>query len=296
MPELPEVQTTASGLNKIIEGISPLPSILDVWTDYKSPYFKGSNTIKDPVYFSYFKKQVKEKIITGVSRRAKNVLIHLSGNLTILVHMKMTGHLLYGDYNRSDPFNRFIHYIIYLSNGKNIELSDMRKFAKVALVPTDTLHLSEHLKGVGPEPLDKTFTFSVFKERIFVRSNKKIKPTLMDQELIAGIGNIYADETLWRAGIHPEEIVENIPEAKLKKLFDSIKTLLARGIDFGGDSMSDYRNVHGERGKFQEQHEAYKRNGKKCMKKGCKGFITRIVVAGRGTHFCPVHQKLEKRK
>lgn len=290
MPELPEVQTTASGLNEIIESISPLPSITDVWTDYKSAFFKGTETIKDPSYFSHFKKEVKGKTVTHVTRRAKNVLIHLSDNLTILVHMKMTGHLLYGDYNRSDHFNRFIHFIIYLSNGKNIELSDMRKFAKVALVKTDELHTSEHLAGVGPEPLEKAFTFSVFKERILMKPAGKIKPTLMDQQIIAGIGNIYADETLWRAGIHPEEIVKNIPEDKLKLLFNSIKTLLAKGIDFGGDSMSDYRNVHGERGRFHEEHEVYQRAGKKCGKKGCSGFIVRIVVAGRGTHFCPVHQ------
>ncbi len=296
MPELPEVQTTAAGLNKIIEGISPKPSIVDVWTDYKSPYFKGSGTIKDPAYFTRFKKEVKGKTITHVTRRAKNVLIHLAGNLTILVHMKMTGHLLYGDYDRSDLFNRFIHLIFYLSNGKNIELCDARKFAKVTLVKTGEMHLSEHLENLGPEPLEKAFTFSVFKNRITLGKSKKIKPVLTDQVIIAGIGNIYADESLWLAGIHPEEIVENIPAEKLKKLFSAIKTLLARGIDFGGDSMSDYRNIHGKPGKFQEQHQAYRKTGKKCSKKGCRGFITRIVVAGRGTHFCPIHQALEKRK
>lgn len=294
MPELPEVQTTASGLNEIIESISPLPSIINVWTDYKSSYFKGSKTIKDPVYFSYFKKQVKGKTITHVTRRAKNVLIHLSDNLTILVHMKMTGHLMYGDYNKSDPFNHYIHFIIYLSNGKNIELSDTRKFAKVALVETDNLNLSEHLRDAGPEPLDPNFTFSKFKKQILLGLKKKIKPTLIDQRVIAGIGNIYADESLWRAGIHPEETLENIPDTKLRSLFNSIKTLLMRGIDFGGDSMSDYRNVHGERGKFQNQHKAYRKAGKKCEKKGCGGLITRTVVAGRGTHFCPMHQVLSK--
>jgi formamidopyrimidine-DNA glycosylase len=208
--------------------------------------------------------------------------------------MKMTGHLLYGDYDRSDPYNRFIHFIIYLSNGKNIELSDTRKFAKVAVVPTDTIHLSVHLKGIGPEPLERTFTFDKFVERINKKSHWKIKPTLIDQTIVAGIGNIYADESLWRAGIHPMEIVENIPKTKLKLLFDAIKKTLAKGIDFGGDSMSDYRNIHGKRGKFQEQHNAYQKTGEKCSKKGCAGYIERIVVATRGTHYCPVHQKLSK--
>jgi len=290
MPELPEVQTTVSGLDKVVRNLV----IKDVWTDYDSPFFKGSENIKDPKYFTWFRKQVAGKTITHVSRRAKNVLIHLSGNLTILVHMKMTGHLLYGDYNRSDSFNRFIHFILYLSNGKNIELSDMRKFAKVTLIATDALHLSEHLKNIGPEPLEKEFTYKVFKERIYKRKIGKIKPVLMDQTTMAGVGNIYADESLWRAGIHPEEIVSKIPEIKLKKLYTAIRTTLLRGIDFGGDSMSDYRNIHGERGKFQDEHQAYRRHGKKCGKAGCKGFITRIVVAGRGTHYCPVHQRKER--
>ena len=286
MPELPEVQTTASGLDRVIRNLS----IVNVWTDYNSAFSKGSETIKDPIYFKKFKKEVVGRKILHVSRRAKNVLINLSGNLTILVHMKMTGHLLYGDYNRADPFNRFVHFIIYLSNGKNIELSDMRKFAKVTLIQTNALESSLHLGGIGPEPLEKDFTFKKFEERITLRSHGKIKPVLMDQTIIAGIGNIYADESLWRAGIHPEDIVSKIPRVKLKKLYDAIRTTLLRGIDFGGDSMSDYRNIHGERGKFQEEHQAYRRHGKRCGKKGCRGFIMRIVVAGRGTHFCSIHQ------
>ena len=286
MPELPEVQTTASGLDRVVRNLS----IVDVWTDYDSPFFKGSETIKDPKYFALFRKQVQGRKILHVSRRAKNVLINLRGNFTVLVHMKMTGHLLYGDYDRSDSFNRHIHLIFYLSNGKNIELSDLRKFAKVTLVKTDEFHLSTHLKDIGPEPLEKEFTFAVFKKRIQTRPKGKIKPVLMDQTILAGVGNIYADESLWRAGIHPEQIVSSIPEKKLKELYEAIRTTLLKGIDFGGDSMSDYRNIHGKRGKFQEEHQAYRRHGKKCGKKGCKGFITRIVVAGRGTHFCPIHQ------
>jgi formamidopyrimidine-DNA glycosylase len=290
MPELPEVQTTASGLDRVVRNLV----ITDVWTDYNSPFFKGSDTIKDPKYFSLFRKKVKGRKILDVSRRAKNVLINLDHNITILVHMKMTGHLLYGDYDRSDPFNRYIHFIIYLSNGKNIELSDARKFAKVTLVETDKFHLSDHLKDVGPEPLEKQFTFSEFKKRIQLRPKGKIKPVITDQTIVAGVGNIYADESLWRSAIHPEEIVSKIPEQKLKELYKAIRSTLSKGIDLGGDSMSDYRNIHGKRGKFQEQHRAYRKTGKKCDYPKCKGFIKRIVVAGRGTHYCPVHQKKEK--
>lgn len=290
MPELPEVQTTASELNRVLSGLV----ITDAWTDYNSSYFKGSNTIKDPKYFAYFKKTVRKSKILKVTRRAKNILIHLSNNFTILIHMKMTGHVMYGDYNRADPFNRFIHFILYLSNGKTAELCDARKFAKVTLIPTKTMHETFHLKGIGPEPLEKDFTFKVFKDQLYKKLKGKIKLVLMDQTVIAGIGNIYADESLWKAEIHPQSIVGKIPDSKLKNLYSAIQTTLSRGIDFGGDSMSDYRNIDGNPGKFQEQHNAYRKTGMRCSKKGCKGKIMRIVLGSRGTHFCDVHQKLFK--
>lgn len=286
MPELPEVQTTVRGLHRAVTGLV----INDVWTEYNSPYFHGGDTIKDPEFFKYFKKKIKGVQITGVTRRAKNILIHLSNNFTILIHMKMTGHVMYGNYNKKDPFNRFIRLIFYLSNGKTMELCDTRKFAKVTLLSSATMHESVHLKGMGPEPLEKSFTFSVFKNQICKKLDGKIKVVLLDQTIIAGIGNIYSDESLHRAGIHPETLVKNISDKKLKGLYKAILSTLKMGIDFGGDSMSDYRNIHGEKGKFQEKHMAYRRNGKPCLKKGCKGKIVRIVVGGRGTHFCEMHQ------
>jgi formamidopyrimidine-DNA glycosylase len=286
MPELPEVQTTVSGLNRVATGLV----ITDVWTEYNSPYYHGKDSIKDPEYFKYFKKTIKNSKITSVTRRAKNILIHLSNGHTILIHMKMTGHVMYGNYNRKDPFNQYIRLIFYLSNGKTMELCDTRKFAKVTLLPSNTMHETVHLKGIGPEPLEKDFTFNVFKEQIYKKPNGKIKIVLLDQTIIAGIGNIYSDESLWRAGIHPESIVNKIPEEKLKELYKAIQKTLSMGIDFGGDSMSDYRNIDGERGKFQEKHMAYRRNKQPCLKKGCGGKIVRIVVGGRGTHLCDKHQ------
>jgi formamidopyrimidine-DNA glycosylase len=205
--------------------------------------------------------------------------------------MKMTGHVMYGDYNRKDPYNRFIHVIFTLSNGKTMELCDSRKFAKVTLIKTDSMYETVHLKGVGPEPLEKEFTFGVFKNHLNKKPEAMIKALLLNQEIIAGIGNIYSDESLWRAGIHPESIVSSIKDKQLKELYDAIRSTLLKGIDFGGDSMSDYRNIDGNRGKFQEQHRAYRKTGSFCSKKGCKGKIVRIVVAGRGTHLCNIHQK-----
>jgi formamidopyrimidine-DNA glycosylase len=150
------------------------------------------------------------------------------------------------------------------------------------------------LKDLGPEPLDKAFDFKIFESQINIRPYWKIKQALIDQSLIAGIGNIYADESLWRSGIHPAQKVNEISTLKLRQLFKAIKLTLSRGIDLGGDSMSDYRNIHGKRGKFQEQHTVYKRKGKNCLIDKCKGSIERIVIGGRSTHFCNTHQKLIK--
>lgn len=305
MPELPEVQTTVNGLKKYTVGLT----ITDVWTNYNSPYFKGSNTIKDPIYFKYFKKETVNQKIIKIERRAKNILISLSNNKTILVHMKMTGHLLFGLYefvknNKTDPwkplkpeglkdpFNKRVRFIICFDNGQHLALSDTRRFAKVTLIESKNIHQSEHLKDLGPEPLDKAFDFKIFESQINIRPYWKIKQALIDQSLVAGIGNIYADESLWRAGIHPAQKVNEISTPKLRQLFKAIKLTLSRGIDLGGDSMSDYRNILGLKGNFQEQHKAYRRTNEKCSKKGCGGTIRRIVVVGRATHYCDRHQKL----
>src|SRR5205085_370515 len=133
---------------------------------------------------------------------------------------------------------------------------DLRKFAKVTLLETKTLHESVHLKDLGPEPLDKSFEYKTFKSQLLKRSLGKVKTVLMDQSLISGIGNIYSDEILWRASVHPLSIVGRIPEKNLKMMFTAMKETLKKGIDFGGDSTSDYKNIEGENGKFQDHHRA----------------------------------------
>jgi formamidopyrimidine-DNA glycosylase len=308
MPELPEVQTTVNGINKKAKGLK----IVDVWTDYRSVSHVGKDNIKDKIFFDSFKKKIVGSKVTNAERRAKNVLIHLSNGNTVLIHMKMTGHIMYGQYvfdskKKSDPwtakkegpltdsFNRFIHLVFTFNNGYQLVLSDMRKFAKVTLFETKDLAHSPHLKDLGPEPLEKSFNYKIFKERIYRRPTGRIKNVLMDQSIVAGIGNIYSDEALWLSSIHPEEAVKNIPEANLKLLFKSSLQVLKKGIDFGGDSMSDYRNIDGERGKFQNKHNAYRLAGKPCKKKGCPGTITRKVVGGRSAHFCNTHQKLNSK-
>lgn len=316
MPELPEVETTVRGLKQKVVG----RTIIDVWSDLPRknvslPHF--TNTIKSQKFFDAFQKKVTWKKIKGVTRRAKNILIELSSDDTILVHMKMTGHLLFGEYTKEqakgerheagatwipsknernealrDPFNRFVHFVLVLDHGKHLVLSDTRKFAKVTLINKEDIE--NEFAHLGPEPLEKKFDLKKFKSQLMKKPSGKIKQVLLDQTIISGIGNIYSDEMLWLAGIHPEEKIENITEGKMKLLFSGMKDVLAKGIDFGGDSMSDYRDIDGKKGNFQHHHNAYRRKGEACGKRGCKGVILRKVVAGRSSHYCSIHQKLTK--
>ena len=303
MPELPEVQTTVNGINVTSKG----RIIKSVWTDYNSPYYAKKEDIKNPLFFKHFKKEVEGQKIIKAERRAKNILIHLTHDKTILIHMKMTGHLMYGKYKfnkkqkkwqpeesgpLSDSFNGFLHFVLTLDNGKSLAFSDMRKFAKVTLIETSKLEQSSHVMHLGPEPLKKSFDLKSFISTLMQKPNGKIKQVLLDQTVISGIGNIYSDEILWRASVHPLSIVGKIPLKNLKMMFEATKETLEKGIDLGGDSMSDYRNIHGEKGRFQNEHQAYRRHKTKCSRPRCKGILEKVVVGGRSAHFCPVHQKL----
>jgi len=308
MPELPEVTTTVKGLQKVLPGLK----VVSIWTDLakSNQHIKQfQDTIKNEVFFKKFQKNLINKKILSVERRAKNILINISENQTILIHLKMTGHIIYGNYNYNkkdnkwepdikerkalhDPYNRFIHVVFSLSNGKQFVFCDSRKFGKVTLISSDKKGESSHLKNLGPEPLEKSFDFEKFKSRLFLKKNKFIKTVLMDQSVIAGIGNIYSDEMLWSSSIHPESKPMNIPMGQLKMLYKSMKEVLSKGIDFGGDSMSDYRNINGERGNFQNHHNVYQKKNEPCGKKGCSGVILRKVINGRSAHFCDTHQKL----
>ncbi len=302
MPELPEVQTTVDGLNAEVKGLR----ITAVWTDYFSAFHAGKENIKNPKYFARFKKEIIDAKITEAERQGKNVLIHLGNSRTILIHMKMTGHLMAGHYifnaNEKtwkpraakgpllDPFNKFIHLVFSLSDKRQLVFSDLRKFAKIFLFETADRHIIEDLMHLGPDPLTKEFTFAKMRERLALRPTGKIKQILMDQKIISGIGNIYSDEMLWRAGIHPLSVAGKIPLPQLKRLYKAMSGVLRKGIDFGGDSDSDYRNIYGERGQFQHKHNAYRRTGLPCPKKD-SGTIARLMVGGRSSHFCDKHQR-----
>ncbi len=297
MPELPEVQTTVNGLNsKVLNR-----TFVDVRSDWKK-------VVKKPKDFELFKKELKGKKIKKIWRRAKNVIFDLSDGpalseaegYSLLVHQKMTGHLLVGKWILegkvwkpekqgllNDPHNRFLHAVFFFDNGLMMALSDTRKFAKIELWKTE--ELKKELEKLGPEPLEKSFTFEKFKKALSGKKGR-VKQILMEQNIIAGIGNIYSSEALWQAKIHPEKNVAELNEKELKLLYHAIKKVLLLGIKLGGESFSDYRKPDGSEGGFDTERKAYWREGEKCFRCGTK--MKRIKVSQRSAFFCPLCQKL----
>ncbi len=291
MPELPEVETTVRGMNETVKGLT----ITGFWCDWEK-------LIHD-ISPDKLKKNILGADFTTIERRGKNIFAHLSNGYTLIMHMKMTGHFMYGKYSYikkenkwipddplsplADPYNRFVHVVFSLSNGYRLVFCDARKFGSIELVHTEKVQDHKRISTLGPEPLDKEFTYDAFLERLSKKRNSKIKQVLLDQSIVAGIGNIYADESLHKAGIRPERPISSLTNQDLKKLHSGIIASLRSGLYLGGDSTSDYRNIRGERGTSQHTHAVYRQTGESCRKKGCAGIIQRIVVAGRGTHFCP---------
>jgi formamidopyrimidine-DNA glycosylase len=292
MPELPEVQTTVNDMDRTIKGLK----VTDVWTDWKKAFKSGS--------FAKFKKDVIGRKFVKARRRAKFVILDLSEGKSILLHQRMSGHLLYGKWEeekkgkwigvspkpvKKDPKNRFIRHIFFLSNGKMLAFSDLRRFGTIALHDTKDLESVKQLKILGPEPLEKSFTFKKFQE-LSSKKRGRIKPLLMDPTFIVGVGNIYSDEILWQAGIHPLRSISDLDEKELKKLYKAIIIILKRGLKHRGTSIDDYRDLTGDKGSYQNVTKAYHQTGEKCSKKD-GGIIKRIKIGGRSAHFCLKHQK-----
>ncbi len=284
MPELPEVETIVNGLKGKVKGAV----FLDVWTD--SP-----RLFKKP-FFPEFKKKIKGKRIENVVRWGKNIVFNLSDDYSLLIHQKISGHLLLGKWERQgekwvargkgalreDPMNQFIRALFFLNNGLDIALSDLRKFAKIELWKTKELEKS--LKKLGPDPL--TVGFQQF-QNILSKKKGKIKQVLMDQAFLAGIGNIYANEILWEAKIAPTREARNIKEEELKNLWLAMRKVLNKAIKLQGDSFSDFRKVSGEKGGYQDFAKVYQKE--KCP--ACQSKIKRIKQGGRSSFFCPLCQK-----
>jgi formamidopyrimidine-DNA glycosylase len=293
MPELPEVETTVRQLSKKVQN----RAFLDVWTDFKK-------MIKKPKSFEQFKKEIIGRKIQRVWRRGKNILFELSQGKTLLIHQKLTGHLLLGRWQKknnswlppagplTEKINTYLHLLFILDNRQMLALSDLRKFAKVELWDSRELMDSKEMKELGPEPLAKNFTFLKFKE-VLKKKKGRIKQILMDQQVLAGIGNIYSDEILWRAKIHPFKRTERLSERELRKIYQEMKKVLTLAIKLCGESISDYRTPSGQPGFFDRARKVYQREEEKCSRCGTK--IQRKKISGRSAHFCPNCQKLKIR-
>jgi formamidopyrimidine-DNA glycosylase len=294
MPELPEVQTIVNELNRKVIG----RRILDAWTDPERPVKTGNGAS-----WPWIAKGLKGKKILRVHRRAKYIMMDLFEGRTFIVHQKISGHLLYGKWEakgriatpiisgpiKDDKYNSYIRLILYLDNGFQIALSDLRRFARVYLGDTEKIENINEIGKLGPEPLDPKFKFHNFKE-LMAQRRGVIKKVLMDPFVISGIGNIYSDEILWFAGIHPMHRVEKLTEPELKAIYKYIGFVLKKAIGAHGDSMQDFRTLEGKFGDYQNQHKAYQLTGEKCQKRD-GGIITRLKINGRSAHYCPIHQK-----
>ena len=293
MPELPEVETIIRGLKKKILNLK----IKNVWTD-------SEKIIKRPERFNDFKKEIEGRIVIDVRRRGKNILIDLSGNKVLLIHQKISGHLLYGKWKRkkekwvseiqgslyNDFWNNFLHFVLFFNNDKQLALSDLRKFSKIELWDKGDLEESEYMKSLGAEPLEKDFTFKKFKESLNKRKSGKIKQILMDQKIIVGIGNIYANEILWTSKVNPFKGLRKLTEKDLMNIYKNTRSILREAIKLKGSSVSDFRQLDGEKGSFNNFLKVYRRDGTECPV--CKNKIKRDKISTRSTFFCPKCQPL----
>jgi len=292
MPELPEVQTIVDDLNKKILK----RRITRVWCDSPS-LIKGAGLEK-------FRSAMSGAIIRKIERRGKNIFIHLGAHkkdLLLVVHLKMTGHFLVGKWKlingswksaakgfHSEKVNGYIHLMFYLDDGRMLALSDVRKFARVLLGKPEEIRAHPHIKNLGPEPLDRSFTEKKFEALLKSRSGR-IKQALMDQKVIAGVGNIYSDEILWRAKISPLRRADSLGHKESAAIFGGMRSVLARAVRLRGSSINNYRDTFGRKGGYGEARLVYGREGEKCFR--CGAIIRRIKIGGRSASFCPKCQK-----
>jgi len=272
MPELPEVETIKRDIEKQVIG----HKITDIWYDWPKTLWPDPET---------FKKAVVGKKFKEISRRAKLFIFHVD-SVPLAVHLKLTGRLLYR--NQSDPKDQFTHAILKLDRGKELRFADLRKFGWLRVLK-DEGELDGLLAEFGIEPFTSDFTLEKF-TAIIKSKGIKIKPLLMDQHLIAGVGNIYSDESLWCAQIHPETRAKNLSAEKIEKLYTCIQKVLKEGIADRGTSVDKYLDLFGQPGKHEPNLQIFRKNGQACPR--CGTAIKKIRVGGRGTHFCPECQSL----
>jgi formamidopyrimidine-DNA glycosylase len=295
MPELPEVETVKRGLSKLIVG----KVIAAVRADNPKSFPNAEHDVRNFLIGAH---------VTEVRRRAKVLLIDLSTNYTLVIHLKMTGQLVFIiSHDREGSDERFAgghptdslveelpdkstRVIFHFADDSHLFFNDQRKFGWVRLMPTAEVPNIDFMKRVGPEPLEADFTATEFATRFKRRAKTSIKAALLDQSVVAGVGNIYADEALWGAKIHPARLVETIKPAEFKRLYTEVRAVMNLSIEKGGSTNRNYVNAEGKKGSYMEFARVFRREGLACPRCGTE--IIKIRVAGRGTHICPHDQKL----
>ncbi len=273
MPELPEVETVRRALEKRIIG----RKILAVESNFPK--------IVSTPSFKTFASQIKGSKIEAMFRRGKFLIFDLSGGLSMISHLRMTGHWLV---TKNLPDSKFIHLKLKLSDGHTLAYSDIRKFGRIWLIERQDFALFKPFAKLGIEPLSKGFTMEAFSGRLAKYKNN-IKQVLLNQQVVAGLGNIYVDEVLFSAGVRPSRKVPSLTKTEILKIFKAIRRILALAIKHGGTTVENFTTPEGGTGYFQNKLKIYGRKGQKCY--NCKGTVSRIVIAGRGTHFCKSCQK-----
>lgn len=289
MPELPEVETVRRGLQKLIVG----KNIKTVSSD-------------NPKSFPNFGTEVDnfliDSTIIGVRRRAKVLLIDLSTNYTLVIHLKMTGQLVFIDdssrFGAGHPNDSLVNNLpdkstrvqFEFTDNSHLYFNDQRKFGWVKLMPTVEVPNIDFMKKVGPEPLEDDFTAAEFTSRFKRRARTNIKAALLDQSVIAGVGNIYADEALWGAKIHPRRLVSSISDYEFSKLYDEVRAVMKLSIEKGGSTNRNYVDAEGKKGSYMDFARVFRREGLAC--KRCGDMIIKLKVAGRGTHICSNCQQI----
>jgi formamidopyrimidine-DNA glycosylase len=291
MPELPEVETVRIGLGRLLPG----RSVKSVTHDTAKSF---PNAPADVNAF------LVGATVCDVKRRAKVLLIELDSKYSLVIHLKMTGQLVFvapgtrfGAGHPSDGLvgqlpDKSTRVEFTFTDGSKLFFNDQRKFGWVKLLPTAEVPNIDFMQKVGPEPLDASFTAAQFAERLQRRKNTSIKAALLDQTVIAGVGNIYADESLWGAKIHPATLVKDVSKAKLSTLFTELQYVLNLAIEKGGSSNHTYVNAEGKKGSYMSFARVFRREGQACPR--CGHEIIKLRVAGRGTHICPLEQKLPR--
>ena len=277
MPELPEIETVKLGLEKTVLG-SVIVSTKIFRRDLRFPIEER------------FEKSILNKRVLAVGRRSKYILLFLNNKTTLVLHLGMSGKINVKIENEIDyPAKKHDHLIFSFDNGFILIYNDPRRFGFIEIIEGDYNNY-RRFKHIGIEPLLKQFDGKYMWARI-KNSTRTLKNILMDQKMVAGLGNIYVSEALWDSQIIPTRVGQNMSLGDCKKLVRSIKKVLGKAIDFGGTTLKDYRQIGGEVGYFQNKLKVYGKAGKKCCRQKCQGTVKRAILNGRSTYYCDFCQK-----